>query len=106
MQIDYGALQGTASRFIASMGRDAILRDIDGGAETPCTALMTHGPRDHNGRLSSDDDRRAIIAGTVAVVPDPEKHRFVLDGKVFRIVTVRAVKPATTALYYDCAVRA
>jgi len=107
MPPDYAALQSTATRMIATMGRSAVLRAIDDGTETPCTALMSHfGARERDGRLISYDDRRALISVEVAVAPDPEQHRLVLDGKSFRIVAVRTVNPATTMLYYDCQVRA
>ena len=107
MLADYGPLAATAERMITTMGRSAVLRAIEGGAETPVTALMSHyGARERDGQLIGYDDRRALIAPSSPVAPDPEKHRLVLDGKTFRIVTVRPVMPATTVLYYDCQVRA
>lgn len=106
MLADYGPLAATATRMIETMGRPATLRAIEGGAETPVTALMSHyGERERDGQLIAHDDGRALIAPTSPVAPDPEKHRLVIDGKAFRIVTVRTVKPAMTVLYYDCAVR-
>lgn len=107
MLADYGPLAAIATNMIATMGRSAILRAIEGGAEVTVTALMSHyGERERDGRLITHDDKRALIAATSPVAPDPEKHRFVMDGKPFRIVTVRTVMPATTVLYYDCQIRA
>jgi hypothetical protein len=107
--INYPSLQATATSMIEAMGRSAALRAIDGvGAEIPVTVLMMNQSRyqsSSDGALAGYDPRRALIAATAGVIPDPEKHRLILDATVFRIVTVRALRPDNVTLYYDCEVR-
>jgi hypothetical protein len=67
--------------------------------------MSNYGAREREGMLISRDDRRAYIAAKPGVAPNPELHRLVLDGKSFRIVSVRPLEPATTVLYFDCQVR-
>jgi hypothetical protein len=106
MALDFGSLQGVATQFIKLMGRAAVLRPLDGGSDIPCTALMSQFTGEREGTLIGHDDRRALIAADGVVAPDPELHRLVLDGVPYRIIApVRAVRPSTTALYYDCRVR-
>jgi len=107
--IDYPSLLATATGMIEGMGRAAILRAIDGvGAEIPVTVLMSNQPKfqtSSDGALAGYDPRRALIAATAGVIPDPEKHRLIIDATIFRIVTVRALRPDNVTLYYDCEVR-
>jgi hypothetical protein len=107
MQIDFDALLATATSFIKGMGRPASLRAIDGSTpDQAVTAMMTnYGIAERDGQLIGRDDRRAIVAATPGVAPDPERHQLVLDGTAFRIVTVRPLDPASTTLYFDCQVR-
>jgi hypothetical protein len=104
--INYAELLGIATGHITSLGRAAVLSAIDGGSEQPVTALMSnYGIEERDGQLIGRDDRRAIVAAKPGVLPDPELHRLVIDGKAFRIVSVKPLNPGGTILYFSCQVR-
>jgi hypothetical protein len=104
--IDYAQLLGIATGHIASLGRAAVLSAIDGGSEQPVTALMSNsGIQEREGELIGRDDALAIIAASPGVLPNAEQHRLVLDGKAYRIVSVKPLRPAGTVLYFACQVR-
>jgi hypothetical protein len=104
--IDYSQLLGIATGHVAALGRAAVLSAIDGGGEQPVTVLMSNsGIQEREGELIGRDDALAIIAARPGVLPNAELHRLVLDGKAFRIVSVKPLKPAGTALYFACQVR-
>lgn len=106
MALDYASLLAAATGTIELMGRSGILRTIIGGAEAPVTVLMTNqGADERDGALISRAEQRAIIAAKPGILPDPERHRLVLDGKSYRIVSVRPLQPSTTALYFSCELR-
>jgi hypothetical protein len=102
--IDYASLLATATSTIKAMGRSAVL--TDGSSEQAVTALLSnYGVQERDGFLIGREDQRAIVAAEPGILPDPELHQLVLDGRHYRIVSVKPLKPAGTALYFDCQVR-
>jgi hypothetical protein len=102
------ALQGVAAMMIGTFGRSAVLRTDDDPAQdvTVTVAFLDYDRRGRDGYLIQFSDRRALIAAQDGVPPpDVEKHTLVVDGQVFRIITYAPIKPAGTAIYYDCQVR-
>jgi hypothetical protein len=102
------ALQSVAATMIGTFGRTAILRADDDPAQdvTIIVAFCDYDRRGRDGYLIQFSDRRALIAAQAGVPqPDVEKHTLVVDGQVFRIITYAPIKPAGTAIYYDCQVR-
>jgi hypothetical protein len=104
--IDYAALQGIATQFIADFGRRAILRDDDDNDATITAVLVDYGARERDGALILPHDKRALISVNAAGdIPDPEIHSLVIDGLEYRFVQVDALAPGGTTLYFDCQVR-
>jgi hypothetical protein len=106
--LNHLALQGVASTMIGTFGRSALLRTDDDQQQdvTVTVAFCDYDRRGRDGYLIQFSDRRALIAAQAGVPqPDPEKHTLVVDGQVFRIITYAPIKPAGTAIYYDCQVR-
>jgi hypothetical protein len=106
--LNHLALQGVATTMIGTFGRSAILRTDDDPAQdvTVTVAFCDYDRRGRDGYLIQFCDRRALIAAQDGVPqPDVEKHTLVVDGQVFRIITYAPIKPASTAIYYDCQVR-
>ena len=106
--LNHLALQGVAATMIQTFGRSAILRADDDSAQdvTITVAFCDYDRRGRDGYLIQFSDRRALIAAQAGVPqPDVEKHTLVVDGQVFRIITYAPIKPAGTAIYYDCQVR-
>lgn len=114
----YTNLQNTALKLLTSRGKACVLRKQTTGAYDPSTGSASITNTDfpivgvllnYSKSLMNDsdtlievNDRKAIIQGDVT--PDTS-DLFIFNGKTYRIITVKTVDPAGTAVIHELQVR-
>jgi len=106
---DYASLRDTADELIAQFGQSAGLkRKVDGGTATRACMVVEvdYRPSERDGQIVQFTDRRFLLAaGGQSIPPSSEDDQLIYEGKTFRIVTAKQIKPAEMSLVYDLQVR-
>lgn len=109
MAFNYAEILAVADSLIAEFGRGMSLRRKV-GADTVTRACVgvevDYSATERDGSNIQFTDRRFLIrAGDLAIGPDAEEDKLVLDGKELRVVTVKRIQPASLNLVWDLQVR-